>query len=144
MKRLDHVRILHVVGDSSFGGAAKIILRLAEVMKAEGCQVDILTTSPAFQQAAEQNGIGVVGLDVIRREIRPVWDLAGLIGLYRFLRRERYQIVHTHTSKAGFVGRLAAWLAAVPVILHTTHGFAFHERSPLARRTFYSALERIA
>jgi glycosyltransferase involved in cell wall biosynthesis/ribosomal protein S18 acetylase RimI-like enzyme len=144
MSEMNNIRLLHIVGDSSFGGAAKIILRLAEKMRSEGWQVDLLTTNTVFQQAAEERGIGTVDLDVIRREIRPMWDLLGLLRLYRFLRRERYTVVHTHTSKAGFVGRLAAWLARVPVILHTTHGFAFHERSSRAKRVFYSTLERLA
>ncbi len=144
MNEMNNIRLLHIVGDSSFGGAAKIILRLAETMRSEGWQVDLLTTNTVFQQAAEENGIGTVDLDVIRREIRPLWDLLGLFRLYRFLRRERYTVVHTHTSKAGFVGRLAAWLARVPVILHTTHGFAFHEHSSRAKSVFYSTLERLA
>jgi glycosyltransferase involved in cell wall biosynthesis len=141
---MSQARLLHIVGGSSFGGAAKLILRLAQKMTAEGWQVDILTTDPVFQEAARRQGVGVVALDVIRREIRPWWDLRGMIRLYRFLRRERYMVVHTHTSKAGFVGRLAAWLAGAPVVLHTLHGFAFHERTPRATRTFYSTLERLA
>ena len=144
MKEMNQVRLLHIVGDSSFGGAAKIILQLAGTMRSEGWRVDLLTTNAVFRQAAEEHGIGTVDLDVIRREIRPLWDLLGLFRLYRFLRRERYTVVHTHTSKAGFVGRLAAWLARVPVILHTTHGFAFHERSSRAKCVFYSTLERMA
>jgi glycosyltransferase involved in cell wall biosynthesis len=143
-KEMNPVRLLHVVGDSCFGGAARIILRLGQVAKEEGWQVDILTTDPVFQQAVKQQGLGLVDLDVIRREIRPVWDLAGLFRLHEFLRREHYRIVHTHTSKAGFVGRLAAWLAGVPVIVHTAHGFAFHERSPVSARFFYSNLEWVA
>jgi len=143
-KKTKPVRLLHVVGDSRFGGAGRIILRLGQVAQSEGWRVDILTTDPVFQRAIRQHGLGLVSLDVIRREIRPLWDLAGLVRLSNFLRRERYDIVHTHTSKGGFVGRLAARLAGVPVIVHTAHGFAFHERSPRSARHCYSALERIA
>ena len=138
------VRLLHVIGDSRFGGAGRIILRLGQVARAEGWQVDILTTDPVFQRAVREHGLGLVNLDVIHREIRPLWDLGGLVRLSTFLRRERYGIVHTHTSKGGFVGRLAARIAGVPVIVHTAHGFAFHERSPRQARLFYSSLEHIA
>jgi len=138
------LKLLHVTGNSRFGGAGRVILRLGQVAQAEGWQVDILTTDPVFQRAVRQHGLGLVNLDVIRREIRPLWDLAGLVRLFNFLRREGYRIVHTHTSKGGFVGRLAARRAGVPVIVHTAHGFAFHECSPSSARLFYSALERIA
>jgi glycosyltransferase involved in cell wall biosynthesis len=143
-KETSSVKVLHVTGDSRFGGIASIILGLGHVAREDGWQVDVLTTDPVFQQAARQHGLGLVNLDVIRREIRPVWDLGGLIRLTRFLRRESYRIVHTHTSKAGFVGRLAARLAGVPVIVHTVHGFAFHEASPVHVLGFYSALEKLA
>jgi glycosyltransferase involved in cell wall biosynthesis len=138
------VRLLHIVGESRFGGVAKIILPLGQVAQADGWQVDVLTTDPIFQQAVRQHGLGLVNLDVIRREIRPLWDLGGLLRLRQFLRSESYDIVHTHTSKGGFVGRLAARLAGVPVIVHTAHGFAFHEGSPVPIRLFYSTLEWIA
>lgn len=141
---LNQIRLLHIVGDSSFGGAGKVILSLAEMMQRDGCRVEVLTSNPLFQEAAKRCGIPTVNLDVIRREIRPLWDLAGLFRLYRFLRRSRYDLVHTHTSKAGFVGRLAARLAGVPIIVHTTHGFAFHETSPRKKRLFYSTLEWLA
>ena len=143
-RKTNPVKLLHVIGDSRFGGAGRIILRLGQTAQAEGWDVDILTTDPVFQRAAKQHGLGLANWDVVRREIRPLWDLAGLVRLRNFLRRERYDIVHTHTSKGGFVGRLAARLANVPVIVHTAHGFAFHERSPRSTSLFFSALERIA
>jgi glycosyltransferase involved in cell wall biosynthesis len=143
-RKTNPVKLLHVIGDSRFGGAGRIILGLGKVAQAEGWDVDILTTDPVFQQAVRQHGLGLANVDVVRREIRPLWDLAGLVRLRNFLRRENYDIVHTHTSKGGFVGRLAARLANVPVIVHTAHGFAFHERSPRSTSLFYSGLERIA
>src|SRR5215471_7989262 len=139
----NQVRVLHMVGDSRFGGIALIIAGLGRVAREQGWTIDVLTTDPAVQEYVRQARMGIVDLDVIRRPIRP-WDLIGLIRLWRFLRRERYTIVHTHTSKAGFVGRLAAWLAGVPVIVHTAHGFAFHENSPRHVVGFYSVLERLA
>jgi glycosyltransferase involved in cell wall biosynthesis/ribosomal protein S18 acetylase RimI-like enzyme len=138
------LRVLHIVGDSRYGGVARIILGLGRIAHADGWQVDVLATDPAVQEALQRQSLGIVNLDVIRREIRPFWDLAGLLRLCRFLRRQRYEIVHTHTSKGGFIGRLAAWLAGVPVIVHTVHGFAFHEQSPALVRIAYSALERLA
>ena len=56
------------------------------------------------------------------RSVSPWHDLRALIALYRFLRRVRPSIVHTHTAKAGALGRIAAWLAGVPVVVHTFHG----------------------
>ena len=63
MQRKDQIKVLHVVGDSAFGGASRIILRLAQLAKAEGWQVDILTTDPVFREAAQLEGIGVVSID---------------------------------------------------------------------------------
>jgi glycosyltransferase involved in cell wall biosynthesis len=143
-KESNPVKVLHIVGNSCFGGIAAIILGLGRVAKAEGWQVDVLATDPVVQQVVTQNGLGLVNLDCIRREIRPLWDLAGVVRLRNFLRSQPYRIVHTHTSKAGFVGRLAARLANVPVIVHTAHGFAFHESSPSSTRLVYSTLERFA
>ena len=138
------MKTLHIVGDSQYGGIVRIILGLGQVARASGWQVDVLTTDPTVQSAVRRESFGVIDLDVIRRNIRPFWDLAGLFRLLNFLRRERYEIVHTHTSKAGFVGRLAAWLAGVPIVVHTMHGFAIHEASPAWAQTAYSALERLA
>ncbi|NUL83154.1 MAG: glycosyltransferase family 4 protein [Armatimonadetes bacterium] len=138
------VRTLHAIGDSKFGGGSVIILRLMELGLQMGHQVEVLATDDRFCAESEAIGVRCVRLDVIRREIRPIFDWRGTQALARYLRENRYDLVHTHTSKAGFIGRRAAWMAGCPRILHTVHGFAFHERSnPVSMRLFV-ALERMA
>lgn len=138
------MRILHVVGDSKFGGGSAIIMSLTRMARSNGWSVDVLTTDPVFQNEVTKAGARFVDLDVIRRKIRPLFDLKGLLRLRAFLRRNRYHIIHTHTSKAGFIGRYAAYQASVPILFHTVHGFAFHPySSPLTFR-FYTFLEKIA
>lgn len=76
--------------------------------------------------------------------LHPLKDLLALLDLSFFLIRNPYHIVHTHNSKAGFIGRLAAKLARIPVIVHTVHGFSFHEQEPVWRRILFRNLERLA
>jgi glycosyltransferase involved in cell wall biosynthesis len=76
--------------------------------------------------------------------LNPIKDLLALTNITFFLKRNPYHIVHTHNSKAGFLGRLAAKLAGIPVIVHTVHGFAFHDEEPSWRRMLFKTLERMA
>ena len=135
------MKIIHILGDSKFGGAAKSIVRLALLWKRLKWDVRILTTDLQFQEFAAASGVATVAVDCVWREIRPLQDLVGLFRLWRYLRAEGFTVVHTHTTKAGFVGRIAARLAGVPVVVHTVHGFAFHEQSPASKIAFYTALE---
>ncbi|HET8560849.1 MAG TPA: glycosyltransferase family 4 protein [Marmoricola sp.] len=136
--------LLQVVGPSKFGGDSVLVLELARAAQDHGFRVDVLATDPRFQELILDEGFGLVDLDVLRREIRPVADLASLARLTQFLRMSRYRIVHTHTSKAGVVGRLAATRAGVPGVMHTVHLFGFHEESGPLATAAYSRIERTA
>lgn len=71
-------------------------------------------------------------------------DIPIFIQFYKFFRKERFDIVHTHSSKTGFMGRIAAKLAGVKIIIHTIHGFPFHSFQSKIIILFYQNLERIA
>ncbi len=73
-----------------------------------------------------------------------IHDVRIFIQLYTFFRNERFDIVHTHSSKTGFMGRIAAKLAGIKIIIHTIHGFPFHPYQSKIVRSFYQNLERIA
>lgn len=66
----------------------------------------------------------------MERRINPIADTVALWRLFRFIRKGRFHIVHTHSWKAGVLGRTAAWLAGTPIIIHTFHGHTFHDHQP--------------
>lgn len=77
-------------------------------------------------------------------EVAPVKDLHALWQVYRLLQRTKYDLIHTHNSKGGFIGRLAAYLVGNPPVIHEVHGYAFHENEPWIRRSIFFALEVLA
>jgi glycosyltransferase involved in cell wall biosynthesis len=86
---------------------------------------------------AEERGVKVISVPSLIRSINPVQDLRALFALWRCILRERPHIVHTHTSKAGILGRLAAKMAGTPYIVHTPHGHVFYGHfGPLASKLF--------
>ncbi len=92
----------------------------------------------------EAAGIRHVPVEMTRRAVTPFTDLKALWQLYRLIRRERFTIVHTHNPKPGLLGQLAAKMAGTPIVVHTLHGFYFHDHVPPALRQFYITLEKIA
>ena len=91
-----------------------------------------------LSQAREQCHLVVV--PEMGRSINPFSDVAAFYKLYKLIKQGRYHIVHTHSSKAGVLGRLAAWLAGTPLIVHTLHSLVFHDYQPwLINRAWWLA-----
>lgn len=89
--------------------------------------------------AALKAGAQILTSEALVREIHPRFDFKALWQIWRYCRRHRFDVVHTHSSKTGVLGRLAARLAGVPCIVHTVHGFAFPAaKSRLQRQIFYA------
>lgn len=80
----------------------------------------------------------------LEHPVSPAADLLAVVRLRRLFRSARVDLVHTHSSKAGILGRLAARLAGVPAIVHTVHGWSFNDTQAAAIRASYVRLERLA
>ncbi len=78
------------------------------------------------------------------RQVNPVKDFKALNAITHILNEKKPDIVHTHSSKSGVIGRIAASRAGIPVVFHTIHGFSFHEFSSLTAKTVYMPIERFA
>ncbi|MCM2304340.1 MAG: glycosyltransferase family 4 protein [Elusimicrobia bacterium] len=94
-------------------------------------------------EAAADPSFRTAFVDSLLRDISPFHDLLALLELTKLFLAEKPDILHTHSSKAGILGRLAAALAGVPVVVHTYHGFGFHDRQPSAVKGLYVILERL-
>jgi glycosyltransferase involved in cell wall biosynthesis len=140
------MRLLHLITRLSLGGSARNTIDSAAAAVREGYDT-ILATGPSGDELdvthlATESGCRLAVIPSLRREIAPLRDLRALLEIIGLIRRERVSIVHTHTSKAGFLGRLAARMANVPVVIHTPHGHIFYAYYGEARTSFFIALER--
>jgi glycosyltransferase involved in cell wall biosynthesis len=136
--------LVRMIARLNVGGAAQQVCMLHEKL------APIFETHLIFGRLAEgendmsyllRSNRNVLRVPEMSREI-TLADMIAFWKIFKFLRRVRPAVVHTHTAKAGALGRLAAWMAGVPVIVHTYHGHVFHGYfSPLRTRLFL-AIER--
>ena len=96
---------------------------------------------PELKRIAEKYGVDYCHVEMTRA-ITPFKDLAAVWKLYRFLKKEKPELVHSHTPKAGLVGMMAAWFAGVPVRMHTVAGLPLLEATG-AKRTILNMVEKI-
>ncbi|MFN7918089.1 MAG: glycosyltransferase family 4 protein [Vicinamibacterales bacterium] len=120
-----------------------LLLNQLRYLQAQGYDVTGISAPGPDVPALTAAGIRHIAVAMTRR-MTPLADLRALIDLVRVLRRERFDIVHTHNPKPGLIGQIAARLAGVPIVVNTIHGLYFHEQSPWLRRTVFSTLERVA
>ena len=143
------MKIVHVITRMILGGAQENTLLTIEGLVAKGHEVT-LVTGPAIgpegelEDAARQAGIPVVVIPSLRREIHPIRDATAGFELIRILRRAGADVVHTHSSKAGILGRAAARIVRTPLVVHTIHGLPFHPYQPSWVHHGYALLERVA
>jgi glycosyltransferase involved in cell wall biosynthesis len=141
----ERIRVLHVITRLIRGGADE-----NTVFTVEGVDPDRYDSRILAGRGSEVDGFAedirrrTEVLPSLVRDPHPWHDLVALVRMTRIMRRGRYHIVHTHTAKAGFLGRIAARLAGTPHVVHTLHGVTFHEHIHPVVRTLYVVLERVA
>ncbi len=91
-----------------------------------------------------QLGGNVLFVPTLVRDISPFKDMVSLFKIFLLCRKERFDIVHTHSAKTGVLGRIAARLAGVKRIVHTVHGFPFNDKNSFVKNKVYELLERLA
>ncbi|MFQ5652695.1 MAG: glycosyltransferase family 4 protein [bacterium] len=138
------IRILHIITNLPVGGAQDNTLLTVEKLDREKYEVSLMCAQEGdwVARARAIPDLTLIFVNQLKRKIHPIDDLIAQVKVYRIIKRGNFDIVHTHSSKPGFVGRVAARLARVPVIIHTIHGFPFNDfMHPLVRRSFI-CLER--
>jgi len=141
------IPVIHVITRLTVGGSSENTVSTIEALERVGYASTLVLgpeSEPPTVEDARRRGCRVVEIDGLVREVSPARDVAAVVALWRLFRHARPAIVHTHTSKAGFVGRLAAWLARVPVVIHQPHGHIFYGYWSRPRTALFVALERIA
>jgi glycosyltransferase involved in cell wall biosynthesis len=141
------IRIARVIARLNIGGPAQHTILLAAGLDGTRFATTLITgvVGPAegdFLEAAQSRGVSPIVIPELGRSIRPARDLAVLLKLVRLFRRLRPDIVHTHTAKAGTLGRLAARFAGVPVTVHTFHGHVLDGYFSPAVTRFFVGVER--
>jgi glycosyltransferase involved in cell wall biosynthesis len=141
------IRIMRIIARLNVGGPAIHVTLLAERLAPPDFETTLVCghIGPGegdMAYLAESRGIQPVYIAELGRELSPLRDLVTLVKLWRVMHQLRPDIVHTHTAKAGFVGRIAAWLARVPVRVHTFHGHVLYGYFSPAKSRLFLWLER--
>jgi glycosyltransferase involved in cell wall biosynthesis len=133
------IKVLHIITRLDMGGSAQNTLLSCkelsgkyEILLVHGLSHESGMSDLEKQivedvvEAAQKNGVKVIALPSLVRSIRPIKDFRALFSLIWLIMKEKPDIVHTHSSKGGILGRLAAKIAGVPHIIHTPHGHVFY------------------
>jgi glycosyltransferase involved in cell wall biosynthesis len=146
----DRIKILRVIARLNMGGPALHVSYLTAGLRERGYDTTLVAGTLARGEdsmsfVADARDVEVVRIDELGREISPLRDLVATLRLARLIRRERPDILHTHTAKAGTVGRVAALLAgrrAPPIVVHTFHGHVLRGYFGPLRSRLFRLLER--
>jgi len=135
------VKICHIANTDM--AMKLILLNQLKFLKNEDYDVYAICSPGKFIRDIEKQGIKIKTIR-FKRKISPISDLIVLIKLYFYFKKEKFDIIHTHTPKPGLLGQLAAKMAGVPIIVNTVHGFYFQKEDFWMKKKFFILIEKIA
>ncbi|MEK7858912.1 MAG: glycosyltransferase family 4 protein [Elusimicrobiota bacterium] len=142
------VKVAHVITRLDLGGAQQNTLYTCRNLDAERFDVLLIHGEGGLLDSdlasLPEGRPRLRRLSDLVHPLRPFQDLLAFLQLLNLFLSERPDVVHTHSSKAGILGRLAAWAAGVPVIIHTYHGFGFNDYQSAWTKGLYVLAERLS
>ncbi|MCX5777538.1 MAG: glycosyltransferase family 4 protein [Candidatus Firestonebacteria bacterium] len=140
------INVLHLITKLELGGAQQNTLYTVKKHNREKYNVFLIAGAEGLlvEDAGRIENVKTCFIPELKHELSPFYDLKCLFLLRNIFKKEKIDIVHTHSSKAGILGRFAAKIAQVPVIIHTVHGFSFNDFQNILKKKLYIFLERIA
>lgn len=119
-----------------------LLLDQIKALEADGHQVTAVCAPGPWVETVRRTGVSVQTVPMMR-EISPFADLNSTLALARLFRQNKFDVVHTHTPKAGLIGPVAGHLARIPNLVHTVHGLLFHDRMSRLHQTIFWLPEKI-
>ncbi len=135
-------KILHIITKLQFGGAQQNTLYTTANTDKKKFH-SLIAAGNGGILGKNRTDLEIIYIPYLRREINPLKDILALYQLYRIIKIQKPAIVHTHSSKAGILGRIAARLCKVPTIIHTFHGFGFNDRQNFIKKWIFISLEKV-
>ncbi|MBU1043028.1 MAG: glycosyltransferase family 4 protein [Candidatus Omnitrophica bacterium] len=140
------IQVLHLITRMIVGGAQEnTLLTVNGLKRIPDYELTLLTgpsLGPEGELLSKSSSFKIKLCHYLRRNINPLFDFIAFCQIYSFIKKNKFDIVHTHSSKAGILGRLAAKLAGTKIIIHTIHGLPFFAEQSNLKNKGYIALEK--
>ena len=139
------IKILHVITHLPIGGAQDNTLYTVELLDKEKYDISLCCNldGELVERAKKVEAVKLFDIPFLGREVSPYRDIRAFLSLYKLFKEEDFTIIHTHSSKAGLLARLAAVLNKTPIVIHTIHGFAFNDFMNGLKKNFFIYLEKL-
>ena len=141
---MDKIKILHIITHLPTGGAQDNTLFTVELLNRKKFDISLCCNfvGELVDRANRIEKINIFNVKYLVREVNLFKDILAFISIYKILKIEKFDIIHTHSSKAGFLARIAAKLCGDSLVVHTVHGFPFNDYMNVFKKYFYIKIEK--